>query len=208
MLPNQILVIAMVNRRSSSSVRNGSPRLRPRWILFVPFLFFLHLARAEVSIEIDLSSQKAWLVRDGVRVCESAISSGRRGHETAAGEYAVLGKTLDHRSSLYGRIVDSRGATLVPDVDFETPRPAGAKFVQAPMRYFLRFDGAIGMHAGRLPGYPASHGCVRLPLGKAAIFYEHAQIGTPVRIVGRAPGSTGRGGRPVRADAPIEGRLR
>ena len=106
----------------------------------------------------------------------------------------MLGKTLDHRSSLYGRIVDSRGATLVPDVDFETPRPAGAKFVQAPMRYFLRFDGAIGMHAGRLPDIRRRWLLPFAAQQKRRSFYEHAQIGTWSRIVSRAPARQGGGG--------------
>jgi hypothetical protein len=65
--------------------------------------------------------------------------------------------------------------------------PAGAKFVRAPMKHFMRFNGAVGMHAGRLPGYPASHGCVRLPPAKAALFFNVAEIGTPVRVFGKAP---------------------
>jgi lipoprotein-anchoring transpeptidase ErfK/SrfK len=150
-------------------------------------LAFAAQATAEVAIEIDLSSQKAWVLREGQRLFETPISSGRAGHETWPGEYVVTEKDPEHRSSHYGRIVDRRGRTLIPDVDMDTPRPAGARFVQAPMRYFLRFDGAIGMHAGRLPGHPASHGCVRLPVGKAALFYKAAEIGTPVRVFGRAP---------------------
>jgi hypothetical protein len=51
----------------------------------------------------------------------------------------------------------------------------------------MRFNGAVGMHAGRLPGYPASHGCVRLPPAKAVLFYNIAEIGTPVRVFGKAP---------------------
>ena len=155
-------------------------------------LFFLALvvaARAEVAIEIDLSAQKAWVLQDGQRVYETPISSGSAGHETATGEYAVLEKDPDHRSSLYGRVVDGSGSVVIADADSETPVPPGGKFVQAPMKDFLRFDGAIGMHAGRLPGYPASHGCVRLPAGKAALFYNVAEVGTPVRVFGKAPNS-------------------
>lgn len=140
-----------------------------------------------LAIEIDLSAQKAWILQDGKQVYETPISTGRTGHETPSGNFTVLEKDLDHKSSLYGRIVDGTGRTLISDADCDTPVPAGAKFVEAPMHHFLRFDGAIGMHAGRLPGYPASHGCIRLPAGKAALFYNIAQIGTPVRIFGKAP---------------------
>src|SRR5687768_17545708 len=113
---------------------------------------------APVSIEIDLTAQQAWVLQDGQRVYQTPISSGRTGHETPTGNFTVLEKDLDHKSSLYGRIVDGAGRVLVSDADSDTAVPAGGKFVPAPMRHFLRFDGAVGMHAGRLPGYPASHG--------------------------------------------------
>lgn len=147
-----------------------------------------------LAIEVDLTAQKAWVLQDGKRVYETAISSGRAGHETPTGNFTVLEKDLDHKSSLYGRLVDSAGRVLIADADSDTPVPAGAKFVQAPMHHFLRFDGAIGMHAGRLPGYPASHGCIRLPAGKAALFYNIAELGIPVRVFGKAPRTGGSAG--------------
>jgi hypothetical protein len=55
------------------------------------------------------------------------------------------------------------------------------------MPYFMRFNGAEGMHAGYLPGYPASHGCVRLPDEKAIAFYRAVEVGTPVSVFGRTP---------------------
>ena len=64
------------------------------------------------------------------------------------------------------------------------PLPAGAKFVNAPMRYFMRFTEGIGMHAGYLPGYAASHGCVRMPADRAAAFYQNVEVGTPVTVFG------------------------
>ena len=57
------------------------------------------------------------------------------------------------------------------NVDLTKDRPPrGTVFRGAPMRYFLRVHGGIGMHAGYLPGYPASHGCIRLPKQMAAHF--------------------------------------
>jgi hypothetical protein len=155
---------------------------------FAAFFLCHAFARAyEVAIEIDLAAQKAWVLQDGQRVYETPISSGRAGYETPTGEYAVLEKDPDHRSSLYGRVVDGNGGVIIADADGDTPVPPGGKFVQAPMKNFMRFDGAVGMHAGRLPGYAASHGCVRLPAGKAALFYNIAEVGTPVRVFGHAP---------------------
>jgi hypothetical protein len=83
--------------------------------------------------------------------------------------------------------VDGNGRVLIGDADGDMAVPAGGRFERAPMKHFLRFEGAIGMHAGRLPGYPASHGCVRLPASKAALFYNVAEVGTPVRVFGKAP---------------------
>ncbi len=67
--------------------------------------------------------------------------------------------------------------------------PRGGKFIPAPMRYFMRFHGADGMHAGYLPGYPASHGCVRMPEQLAIAFYQAVEVGTPVTVFGRTPGA-------------------
>jgi lipoprotein-anchoring transpeptidase ErfK/SrfK len=144
-------------------------------------------ANPPISIEIDLAAQKAWVLQDGQRVYETSISSGRTGFETAAGTYAISEKSPDHKSSLYGKIVDEKGRVIISDADCDMPLPPGARFQQAPMKNFLRFNGAVGMHAGRLPGYPASHGCVRLPPSKAALFFNIAEVGTPVRVFGSTP---------------------
>lgn len=63
------------------------------------------------------------------------------------------------------------------------------------MPYFLRLHGGIGMHAGYLPGYPASHGCIRLPQQMAVEFFKDATVGTPVVI--RHTWTTGDGQSPV-----------
>jgi len=65
--------------------------------------------------------------------------------------------------------------------------PTGGKFVPAPMPWFMRFHEADGMHAGFLPGYPASHGCVRMPEQLAIAFYNAVDVGTSVTVFGRTP---------------------
>jgi lipoprotein-anchoring transpeptidase ErfK/SrfK len=144
-------------------------------------------SRADFSVEIDLQDQTAYLVQNGRTVLSTPISSGRHGHLTETGNFKVTEKELNHFSNLYGKIVDARGRTMVNDADVDMPVPRGGKFVPAPMRYFIRFDGAIGMHAGHLPGYPASHGCVRLPQENARLFFHAVEIGTPVTVFGRTP---------------------
>lgn len=167
------------------------------------FVFPLVAGAAEpLAIEIDLAQQKAFLLQDGKVVYESPISSGRPGHLTPTGNFQVLEKDDNHLSSLYGRIVDGNGKVVVRDADADMSVPKGAKFVQAPMKHFLRFDGATGMHSGYLPGYPASHGCVRMPEVKAELFFGIAEIGTPVRVHGVPPATTPKE-KPKAAATPV-----
>jgi lipoprotein-anchoring transpeptidase ErfK/SrfK len=163
--------------------------VRPITLLF--FTFCLSAKAVEpLAIEIDLAAQKAFLLQDGKIVYESPISSGRPGHRSPTGDFQVLEKDDNHLSSLYGRIVGADGRTVVRDADADMAMPKGAKFVQAPMKHFLRFDGATGMHSGYLPGYPASHGCIRMPEVQAALFFSIAEVGTPVRVHGTPPNTT------------------
>lgn len=146
-------------------------------------------ARAEsgYSVEIDLEQQTAYLIRGRRIVLASQISTGRAGHFTETGSFKIIEKERNHFSSLYGKIVDARGRTVVTDADADMRVPRGGKFMPAPMRYFMRFHEATGMHAGYLPGYPASHGCVRMPEENAIVFFNAVQIGTPVHVFGRTP---------------------
>jgi L,D-transpeptidase-like protein len=146
--------------------------------------------RAQTSVEIDLEEQMAYLLRNGRIALASPISSGRYGHLTERGYFKVLEKEQTHYSSMYGKIVDSRGNTIVADADADMKVPPGGKFIPAPMHFFMRFAGADGMHAGYLPGYPASHGCVRMPQQYAIAFFNAVSVGTPVTVYGRTP--TGR----------------
>ena len=158
--------------------------------------------RAEISVEIDLQEQMAYLLQNGRPVLASPISSGRYGHLTKTGSFTVLEKERTHYSSMYGKIVDARGNTVVADADADMQVPRGGKFVPAPMSYFMRFYDADGMHAGYLPGYPASHGCVRMPEERAIAFFNAVQVGTPVTVFGRTPGNRYYSGQPQRAWPP------
>jgi len=155
--------------------------------LGVFFALTLCAASAAISIDIDLAQQKAFLLQDGKIVYETPVSTGRPGRRTQTGVFQVLEKDENHLSSLYGKIMDASGGVVVRDADADTLVPPGDMFVPAPMRYFIRFDGPVGMHAGRLPGYPASHGCVRMPLAKAILFYNTVPIGAEVRVHGDPP---------------------
>lgn len=144
-------------------------------------------ALASYSVEIDLQEQRAYLLLNRRVVLETPISSGRSGFHTNTGNFKITQKSPNHLSSLYGKIVDANGETIVADADSDMPVPPGGRFVSAPMPYFMRFNGGEGMHAGYLPGYPASHGCVRLPKENAIAFYRAVEVGTPVAVFGRTP---------------------
>jgi lipoprotein-anchoring transpeptidase ErfK/SrfK len=144
-------------------------------------------AAAQYSVEIDLQQQAAYLIRGNRVVLASPISSGRSGYLTETGSFKIIEKEANHFSNLYGKIVNAYGRTVVSDADADMKVPRGGKFVPAPMRYFMRYHGATGMHAGYLPGYPASHGCVRLPEEYAIEFFSAVEIGTPVHVFGRTP---------------------
>ncbi|WP_395738715.1 L,D-transpeptidase family protein [Prosthecobacter sp.] len=138
-------------------------------------------------IVINLSTQRVQYYKGAQLVGVSPISSGRESHGTVTGSYRILDKDIDHRSSLFGCYVDKAGNVVQSEVDTRTdPAPAGTTYVGANMRYFMRIVGGIGMHEGYLPGYPASHGCIRLPTKMARIFFKETPEGTPVQIVGQS----------------------
>lgn len=136
------------------------------------------------AITIDIGAQKAYFYKGGKLVGESPICSGSASHPTPKGSFRVIQKDRHHRSNLYGAFVDGNDMIVVDNVDVTTDRaPAGTRFLGAKMPYFMRFSGGSGLHAGYLPGFPDSHGCVRLPDRMAEIYFENANHGTPVRVV-------------------------
>ncbi|MGA1539379.1 MAG: L,D-transpeptidase family protein [Chthoniobacterales bacterium] len=136
------------------------------------------------SITIDLGEQKAFFYKNNRLVGVSMISSGREGYSTPAGSFKIIQKNKDHVSNLYGDYVDGSGNVVVANVGVKRdPKPPGALFRGAPMPYFMRIHGGVGMHAGFLPGFPASHGCIRMPERMAEIFFANVSHGTPVRVV-------------------------
>jgi hypothetical protein len=136
------------------------------------------------SVKIYLKEQRAYFYKADVLVGESQVSAGREGHNTPVGSYKITQKDKDHASSLYGDYVDATGNVVQKDVEVgKDPKPSGAAFKGAPMPYFMRITGGVGMHQGYLPGYPASHGCIRMPGKMAETFFNNVELGTPVQIV-------------------------
>jgi lipoprotein-anchoring transpeptidase ErfK/SrfK len=141
---------------------------------------------------VELDQQRAYLYYGGRLLAVSKISSGRSHYRTETGHFVLGQKDLNHRSNLYGDFVEAHtGTVMLKDVTHGfDPVPVEGQFQGALMRYFQRFDKpgrgptAMGLHAGVVPSYPASHGCVRLPASMAKWFYENVPIGTPVVIRG------------------------
>jgi len=133
---------------------------------------------------VSLTKQRAYLMNGDEIGIDSPISSGKRGHTTPNGSFSVLEKDKDHRSSIYGDYVDTSGRVVKGGVSARIDSaPSGTHYVGASMKWFMRLTGeGVGMHVGILPGYPASHGCIRMPEPAAAQFYSHVKVGTPVRV--------------------------
>src|SRR5437667_12896870 len=135
------------------------------------------------SITISLGEQRAYFYKSGVLVGVSQLSTGREGLNTPYGHFSVTQKDVNHVSSLFGDYVDSAGNVVVPNVDItKDPKPPGTHFRGTPMPYFMRIVSGTGLHAGYLPGYPASHGCIRMPEFMAENFFKSVSVGTPVTI--------------------------
>jgi lipoprotein-anchoring transpeptidase ErfK/SrfK len=137
-----------------------------------------------VHVVVSLPKQRAYLMTGDQIVIDSPISSGKRGHSTPTGHFSVLEKDPNHRSSIYGDFVDASGRIVRAGISARIDSaPSGTHYVGAPMKWFMRLTGeGVGMHVGILPGYPASHGCIRMPADGAKLFYDNVKISTPVDV--------------------------
>jgi lipoprotein-anchoring transpeptidase ErfK/SrfK len=135
---------------------------------------------------VSLSKQRAYVMVGDEVYIDTPISSGKRAGMTPTGQFTVMEKDANHRSSIYGDFVDGRGRTVRSGVSTRVDSaPSGTRYVGAPMKWFCRLtNSGVGMHTGILPGYPASHGCIRLPAEIAPLIYEMVKVGTPVTIEG------------------------
>ena len=105
---------------------------------------------------VNLKTQRAVLYRNGIPIGATTVSTGRSGRETPTGVFTILQKEVVHHSS---------------------------KYDSAPMPYMERLTWyGVALHAGHLPGYPASHGCIRMPAGFAKLLYGSTRLGMTVVI--------------------------
>jgi hypothetical protein len=113
-------------------------------------------------IVASVTEQVAYVYRNGIRIARSSVSTGRPGHRTPTGVFTILEKEVHHTSSIY------KGAE---------------------MPYMERVTwGGIALHAGDLPGYPDSHGCVRLPLEFSKLLFGVTMKGATVIIADQHSG--------------------
>ena len=114
-----------------------------------------------VEVVVSIPLQRAYVYRGGTLIGVTTVSTGRRGHATPVGRFAITQKHREHYSNLYNN---------------------------APMPFMQRLtNDGIALHAGQIPGYPASHGCVRLPLAFARHLFGATQVGAAVHIVATSP---------------------
>jgi hypothetical protein len=148
---------------AAQPVKQENPSVLEKAARLSPGQFFWHPKAAStgpVFMVIDLTRQRALVYRDGVPIAASTVSTGSKGRETPTGVFTILQKAVVHRSRTYD---------------------------DAPMPYMQRLTSkGVAMHAGNLPGYPASHGCIRLPKAFAKLLYGVTELGTPVMITDEA----------------------
>ena len=142
---------------NDGTVMASVERLRPGQYIWVPEI----APAGPMLVVVNIATQRVVAYRNGVPIAVSTISTGKAGHRTPTGVFTILQKAKWHRSS---------------------------KYSNAPMPFMQRLTWyGIALHAGNLPGYPASHGCIRLPHEFARLLFEQTDLGMTVIVTNQAP---------------------
>ena len=140
----------------SGSVFEAAQRLKAGEFLWAPEV----APEGPMLLVVSLATQRAILYRNGIPVAITTVSTGRPGRRTPTGIFTVLERDAVHFSSLYN---------------------------SAPMPHMQRLTwGGVALHGGDLPGYPASHGCIRLPREFARLLFGVTRLGMTVVITNQA----------------------
>ena len=140
----------------SGTVIEAAEQLKPGEYLWAPQV----APEGPVLLIVSLATQRAVIYRNGIPIGISTVSTGRQGHETPTGVFTILQKHVEHYSNLYDN---------------------------APMPYMQRLTwGGVALHGGHLPGYPASHGCIRLPNAFARRLFGVTRLGMTVIVTDEA----------------------
>lgn len=171
-------------RRSGPPARRAADLIRRQEPINVSPRLLALLTPTNARVHVSLSKQRAYLMLGDEIVVDTPVSSGKRSRPTPAGSYRILEKDKGHHSSVYGDFRDSAGRIVRRGVSMRIDSaPSGTHFVGAEMTFFMRLtDDGVGMHIGFLPGYAASHGCIRMPSVAAEMFFNHVKVGTPVVV--------------------------
>ncbi|QSR88110.1 L,D-transpeptidase family protein [Methylacidiphilum caldifontis] len=177
-------------KQAGSNVTNSQPEKKPGtervYVIsrILPAIWWnVNPSEKVTKLEIVLSEQKLYVYQGGRLAAIAPICSGTKDHPTPVGHFKVINKEILHRSNKYGCFVDSKGKIIYANATVGMIPPAGLHYEPADMPFFLRLtDDGVGLHGGYLPGYAASHGCVRLPKSFAQDLYPLVSLGTPVLV--------------------------
>jgi len=138
------------------SVIGAAEALKPGEYLWAPEV----APRGPLLLIVSLATQRGTLYRNGIPIAITTVSTGKPGHRTPTGVFTILQREVEHYSNLYDH---------------------------APMPYMQRLTwGGVALHGGTLPGYPASHGCIRLPHAFARLLYGVTRLGMTVVVTDEA----------------------
>ena len=148
--------LALEPSLQSGTVMQAAERLKAGEFLWAPDI----APRGPVLLVVSLATQRAVVYRNGIPIGITTVSTGRPGYRTPTGVFTILQRHVEHYSTIYDN---------------------------APMPYMQRLTwGGVALHGGQLPGYPASHGCIRLPHAFARLLYGVTHLGMTV-VVTDAP---------------------
>src|SRR3981189_1579697 len=153
----------------SAEIFTEGVRVSPETVKLKPGEYVWEPERAPegpLLIVASITEQAAYVYRNGIRIARTSVSTGRPGHRTPTGVFTILEKEVHHTSSIY------KGAEM-------------------PYMERVTWSG-IALHAGDLPGYPDSHGCVRLPLEFSKLLFGVTMKGATVILANQhsAPATT------------------
>ena len=149
--------IQSAHATEASATISETTSLRPGEFVWQPELALA----GTVEIVVSIPLQRAYIYRGGTLIGVTTVSTGRPGHSTPVGTFTILEKRREHYSNLYNN---------------------------APMPFMQRLTwGGVALHAGQIPGHPASHGCIRLPLAFARILFGATATGGEVHVTNLAP---------------------
>ena len=151
--------VAVEDRRIGKQIEADASKLRPGRYVWKAD----HVQSGPMAIVVSLSAQRAYVFRDRRLVAVSTVSTGRATHRTPTGTFPILQKNREHFSNLYNN----------------APMPNMQR---------LTWDG-VALHAGVIPGYPASHGCVRLPMEFSRLLFGATRMGEIIHVVADTPSS-------------------